>query len=225
MILWYVFNLHSKIPSLHSVLPWLYSKSNDCTVWYSVCFPFSSSRILIFMYSTFLCCRISLEFCVTGWGLWMIEGKQMCAQPETQEFLSNSLHLLHTAVQCKNTQIQIHLIRPTIQRYRALAVFEGWLSAAHCWGLSCLLLSESGLWEYLSWYKPNDRDGDDADADDNDDDDDDVRMSGTGCPHRADIGRRRPRSILYRRPAANLHLNCHILYYPPITLLWLQYFS
>ena len=121
-------------------------------------------------------------------------------------------------------------------------MFEGWLSAAHCWGLSCLLLSESGLWEYLSWYKANDKDGDDDDdaddddddddeddgdddADDNDDDDDDVRMSGTGCPHRADIGRRRPRSILYRRPAANLHLNCHILYYPPITLLWLQYFS
>ena len=33
-----------------------------------MCFPFSSSRILIFMYSTFLCCRISLEFCVTGVG-------------------------------------------------------------------------------------------------------------------------------------------------------------
>ena len=108
IILWYVFNLHRKIPSLHSVLPWIYSKSNNCTVWYIVCFPFSSSRILIFMYSTFLCCRISLEFCVTGWGLWMIEGKQMCAQPETQEFLSNSLHLLHTAVQCNYTQIQIH---------------------------------------------------------------------------------------------------------------------
>ena len=30
-------------------------------------------------------------------------------------------------------------------------------------------------------------------------DDDDVRMSGTGCPHPADIGRPRPpRSILYR---------------------------
>ena len=35
--------------------------------------------------------------------------------------------------------------------------------------------------------------------DDDDDDDDDVRMSGTGCPHPADIGRPRPpRSILYR---------------------------
>ena len=42
--------------------------------------------------------------------------------------------------------------------------------------------------------------GDDDDDDDHsvDDDDDDVRMSGTGCPHPADIGRPRPRSILYR---------------------------
>ena len=42
--------------------------------------------------------------------------------------------------------------------------------------------------------------GDDDDGDDHsvDDDDDDVRMSGTGCPHPADIGRPRPRSILYR---------------------------
>ena len=45
-------------------------------------------------------------------------------------------------------------------------------------------------------------DGDDDGDDDDDDDDvgdDDVRMSGTGCPHPADIGRPRlPRSILYR---------------------------
>ena len=45
-------------------------------------------------------------------------------------------------------------------------------------------------------------DGDDDGDDDDDDDDvgdDDVRMSGTGCPHRVDIGGSpRPRSILYR---------------------------
>ena len=110
IILWYVFNLHRKIPSLHSVLPWIYSKSNNCTVWYIMCFPFSSSRILIFMYSTFLCCRISLEFCVTGgWGLWMIEGKQMCAARDPGipiKFTPSTPHC--SAVQWKYTQIQIH---------------------------------------------------------------------------------------------------------------------
>ena len=64
---------------------------------------------------------------------------------------------------CSAVQIHPNTNTPTAQRSRALAVFEGWLSAAHCWGLSCLLLSESGLWEYLSWYKANDRDGDDDD--------------------------------------------------------------
>ena len=50
----------------------------------------------------------------------------------------------------------------------------------------------------------SDEDGDNdhhhsVDDDNDDDDDDDVRMSGTGCPHPADIGRPRPpRSILYR---------------------------
>ena len=53
----------------------------------------------------------------------------------------------------------------------------------------------------------DDNDDDDDDFDDNDDDgnddegndDDYVRMSGTGCPHRVDIGGSpRPRSILYR---------------------------
>ena len=46
----------------------------------------------------------------------------------------------------------------------------------------------------------NDDDDDDSDNDDDgNDDDDDVRMSGTGCPHRVDIGGSpRPRSILYR---------------------------
>ena len=58
-----------------------------------------------------------LNFVLRGWGLWMIEGKQMCAQPETQEFLSNSLHLLHTAVQCKYTQTQIH---PNTSHYREI---------------------------------------------------------------------------------------------------------
>ena len=55
-------------------------------------------------------------------------------------------------------------------------------------------------------YEDDDDDNDDDDDDDgnnddvdDDDDDDDVRMSGTGCPHRVDIGGSpRPRSILYR---------------------------
>ena len=77
------------------------------------------------------------------------------------KFTPSTPHCSGNTPKYKYTQI-----RPTTQRSRALAVFEGWLSAAHCWGLSCLLLSESRLWEYLSWYKPNDRDGDDDDGDD-----------------------------------------------------------
>ena len=71
-----------------------------CIVWYWCVFQF-----FIFLYFDIYVFHLPvlsyffwISFLCYEWGLWMIEGKQMCAQPETQEFLSNSLHSLCTAV-------------------------------------------------------------------------------------------------------------------------------